>query len=141
MQRFLLGVLIALTLLPLGCHQHVVRDAAVYQAELTQYDNWAVKQADLLAGFMAQSCTCEETIKADKAAAAEGLDPPDGDSENKKFTTPECAAAADYVLTVRARHTWHLQMSLFNGSLLEDPPASPPPEIPASSTLCPGGVQ
>ena len=140
MQRILLGVVIALALLVYsGCNQHVIRDAEVYKTELAQYDNWAVKQADLLAGFMGKSCVCEESPAVVKVV--EGVDPPEGNSGNRRFTTLECATAADYVLTVRARHEWHMQMSLYNGDLRDKPPTSPPPVIPASSTLCPGGVQ
>lgn len=140
MQRVLCSVLVALALLLVGCNQHVIRDAAVYQTELTQYDNWATKQADLLAGFMEKSCTCE-AVPRPRSGAMAGVDPTEGNA-TLKFSSLECAMAADFVLTIRARHEWHMQMSLYNGDLREAPPASPPPVIPASSTLCPtGGVQ
>lgn len=97
-----------------GCgHGQVVRDADVYRAELDQYDRWAVRQAALLRDFVSSECVCV------------------GD----RFETPRCAEAADWLLTVEARHAWHRQMALFNAGIADDrPPASPPP-IPASA--CP----
>jgi hypothetical protein len=108
--------LVLLAALVGGCTEYVVRDAAVYQTELNQYDSWATKQAALLKGFMASSCTCDA---------------------GQKFTSTECADAADFVLTIEARHEWHKAMSLFLAGLTEDRPPKAPPEIPASSTLCP----
>ena len=117
MRRFLMLMLGVLMLAGLsGCGKHAIRDAKVYQAELTQWDTWATKLADLTADFMALGCTCD----------AEGV-----------FTTKNCADGADYVLTVRARHDWHMQMALYNGSLLEERPSETPPVIPESKTLCP----
>ena len=114
--RFFVRALIVLGLL--GCTEHVVRDTVVYQTELNQYDTWAVRQAALLKGFVAAYCTCDV---------------------NKKFTTPECAQSADYILTVEARASWHKDMSLFLAGITETRPPETPPEIPASSTLCLGG--
>lgn len=99
-----------------GCAKHVVRDANVYETELNQYDTWAVQQAALLKDFMSDSCECSDT----------------GD-----FTTERCADAADYVLTIEARHEWHKKMSLYLAGISEKKPAKDPPAIPASSTLCP----
>jgi len=108
--------LVLLAALVGGCTEYVVRDAAVYQTELNQYDSWATKQAALLKGFMASSCTCDAA---------------------QKFTTTECADAADFVLTIESRHEWHKAMSLYLAGLTEDRPPKDPPEIPLSSTLCP----
>lgn len=103
-----------------GClHKHVVRDATVYQAELDQYESWAKRQAALLKDFVAEHCQCDEA---------------------KKFTTQRCADSADFILTVEARAAWHRAMSLHNAGLSEERPAETPPEIPASSTLCPAAV-
>jgi hypothetical protein len=111
--RFFVPVLIALGLL--GCTKYVVRDTVVYQTELNQYDAWATKQAALLKGFVSAHCTCDAG----------------------KFTTPECAQSADFILTVEARASWHKDMSLFLAGIVEKRPSENPPEIPASSTLCP----
>jgi len=102
-----------------GCSKHIVRDAKVYQVELDQYDSWATKQAELLRGFMAESCTCDAA---------------------QKFETKECRDAADFVLTIEARAAWHKAMSLYNASLTEERPPKDPPEIPPSSSLCPERV-
>lgn len=101
-----------------SCTRHIVRDATVYQTELNQYDAWATRQAALLKSFMADSCTC------------------DGGG---KFTTKECAEAADFVLTIEARSAWHKAMSLFLAGITEERPAEVPPEIAPSSSLCPKG--
>lgn len=103
-----------------GCTKYVVRDQTVYQTELNQYDAWATKQAALLKGFMATSCTCDA---------------------DKKFTTKECADAADFVLTIEARHEWHKAMSLYLAGITDDRPDKTPPEIPPSSTLCPAATE
>ncbi len=98
-----------------GCTKYVVRDPAVYQTELNQYDAWATKQAALLKGFVGLHCTCD----------------------SGKFTTKRCADSADFILTIEARHEWHKAMSLHLAGITEDRPPKVPPKIPASSTLCP----
>ena len=104
--------------LTVGCTKHVVRDQAVYQLELQQYDSWATKQAALLRSFVTVHCVCD----------AQG-----------KFTTVECADSADYLLTVEARSEWHKHMSLYLAGITEERPSEQPPEIPLSNTLCPVG--
>jgi len=99
-----------------GCTKYVVRDTAVYQTELNQYDAWATKQAALLKGFLTEHCTCDA---------------------EQKFTTKPCADAADFVLTIEARAEWHKAMSLFLAGITEDRPPKDPPVIPPSSSLCP----
>ena len=118
MRRLGLVLLFFVTVLALAGCKHVIRDPEVYQVELTQWDTWATKQAALLKGFMAQHCTCDTA----------GV-----------FTTPACAEAADFVLTVEARHEWHQQMALYNGRLVDERPPKDPPVIPESKSLCPGG--
>lgn len=113
-RRLLIGFLLATSLT--GCTKYIVRDQTVYQAELNQYDAWATQQAALLKGFVAAHCTCNEA---------------------KEFTTPECKKAADFILTVGARASWHKEMSLFLAGINEERPSKDPPEIPANSTLCP----
>ena len=143
MQRLLITLLVMLGVLVLivlpatgGCDQHVVRDAATYRTELTQWDTWATKQADLLTGFIAANCACQMGPPPRRTGAT-GADPAEPDSGGLVFTTKPCADAADYVLTVRARHEWQKQMALYNGGLLEERPSKSPPAIPDSSTLCP----
>ena len=117
MQRFLILMVSVLMLVGLTtCNKHVIRNPEVYKAEVTQSDIWAMKLADLTVGFMEKVCTCDA---------------------NGAFTTKECADAADYVLTVQARHEWHMKMTLFNGQLLKERPSEVPPVIPESKTLCP----
>lgn len=107
-------------LLLLGC-EPVVRDPVVYLTEVDQYHLWATKQAALLRGFLKTQCLCDEA--------------------QVTFTTQECREAADYILTVESRAEWHRNMSLFLGGLMDQRPSDLPPAIPASSTLCTGGVK
>lgn len=99
-----------------GCTKYIVRDSVTYQTELNQYDAWATKQAALLKDFMSTSCTCDD---------------------QGKFTTQECSDAADFVLTIEARHDWHKAMSLYLAGITDKRPAKVPPAIPPNSTLCP----
>ena len=114
-----LACAVLLTALLGGCPQYIVRDATVYQTELNQYDAWATQQAALLKGFMVKACVCDA---------------------EKKFTTPECASSADFVLTIGARSEWHKAMSLYLAGITEKRPPKVVPVIPASSTLCPGAT-
>lgn len=117
MKRLILSFSALLVVLALaGCTKYVVRDTAVYQTELNQYDAWATKQAALLKGFLSEHCVCDA---------------------EKKFTTKPCADAADFVLTIEARAEWHKAMSLFLAGITEDRPPKDPPVIPPSSSLCP----
>ena len=115
----LLSILL-LALVFTGCTEYIVRDTVVYQTELNQYDAWATTQAALLKGFMATSCTCDAAMK---------------------FVDPACAASADFVLTIEARHEWHKAMSLYLAGISDTRPPKVPPVIPASSTLCPAPVE
>lgn len=99
-----------------GCTKYVVRDQTVYQTELNQYDAWATKQAELLKGFVAAHCTCNEA---------------------QEFTTAECKASADFILTIEARHEWHKAMSLYLAGITDERPPKDPPAIPENNTLCP----
>ena len=106
-----------------GCaHRSVIRDSRVYEAELNQYDNWAVQQAKYLRTFIEDHCACES------------------DAEGPQFQETHCEEAADYVLTVEARHAWHKQMSLFNAGLTEDEPDANPPAIAPLVCPLPEGV-
>jgi hypothetical protein len=110
--RHYLFILAALVLT--GCpHKTVLRDAEVYRAEVNQYDSWATQQSKYLRGFIEAHCTCEEGAFADS----------------------DCSKAADFVLTIEARHAWHLDMSLYNASLLDERPAETPPVI--ADLVCP----
>ncbi len=116
--RVFYTALAATLVLTVGCaHRSVIRDSRVYQAELDQYDNWAVQQAKYLRGFIEEHCGCES------------------DAEGPQFSDPECEKAADFVLTIEARHDWHKQMSLWNAGLIEEEPSEQPPEI--SALMCP----
>jgi len=114
MTRHVLAFLAFASVLLAGCgHTRIVRDAEVYRAELDQYDRWAVRQAALLRDFVSSECVCV-----------------DG-----RFESDRCTEAADWLLTVEARHGWHRQMALFNAGLVEDRPPERPPAIPPST--CP----
>ena len=108
----------ALLLIATGCPNRVVlRDAAVYKAELNQYDKWATEQARYLREFIEEHCTCES------------------DAEGPQFNEVACEEAATYVLLVEYRHQWHKDMSLYNAGLIEREPAALPPDVPSPS--CP----
>ena len=109
--RTFLFIALALTT---GCvHQTVLRDAQVYKAEVAQYDSWATQQSKYLRGFIEEHCECDGT----------------------DFTDSDCSKAADFVLTIEARHSWHLDMSLYNASLTDERPSETPPEI--APLVCP----
>ena len=109
--RTILFIALALTT---GCaHQTVLRDAQVYKAEVAQYDSWATQQSKYLRGFIEEHCECDGTDFADS----------------------DCSKAADFVLTIEARHAWHLNMSLYNASLTDERPPETPPEI--APLVCP----
>ncbi len=113
MTRHAIVLLFGAAIVLASCGSRVVRDAAVYQAELDQYDRWATRQVAILRQFMASSCACDGT----------------------RFAEPHCGDAADWVLTIEARHGWHRQMAMFNAGLLDDRPSAEPPPIPPTS--CP----
>ena len=93
----------------LACNKVILRNPQVYQAEINQWDNWAVKQSAYLRKFMASSCTCKN---------------------EKEFNEPDCNMAAEYVLTIEARSEWHKQKSLYLAELAKEP-SKEPPAIPA----------
>jgi hypothetical protein len=98
----------------MGCpKKDVIRNLEVYQAEVKQWDTWAVKQASYLRSFVEASCVCE----------------------GAQFAEDQCEEAADWLLTVESRHEWHREMALYNAYLIEEEPAAAPPEIPPST--CP----
>lgn len=97
-----------------GCPKKtVLRDAEVYRTEIAQYDAWATQQAAYLRGFITDHCACNGT----------------------EFADSDCARAADFVLTIEARHAWHLNMSLYNASLLDERPGDLPAIAPLTCPL------
>lgn len=107
-------VLMGVTFL-MGCpHKTVLRDAEVYRTEIAQYDSWATQQASYLRKFITEHCECD---------AAGG------------YADADCSKAADFVLVVEARHAWHLNMSLYNASLLDTRPGELPVIPPLSCPL------
>jgi hypothetical protein len=116
--RVEITALLIATSLVAGCaHKTVLRDARVYQAELDQYDTWATEQAKYLRGFIEDHCTCES------------------EAEGPQFNDVDCEKAADFVLTIEARHEWHKSMSLWNAGLISEEPSETPPEI--APLMCP----
>ncbi len=112
--RHIVAILAGACVVLASCgHSRVVRDAEVYRAELDQYDRWAVRQATLLRDFVSSECACVEG----------------------RFEAGRCADAADWLLSVEARHAWHRQMALFNAGLVDERPPARPPAIPP--TTCP----
>ena len=114
MRRHVVAALVGACVVLASCgHPQVVRDADVYRAELDQYDRWSVRQAELLRDFVSSECACL-----------------DG-----RFVQSRCTEAADWLLTVEARHGWHRQMALFNAGLVDERPETRAPTIPPST--CP----
>jgi|ETNmetMinimDraft_5_1059913.scaffolds.fasta_scaffold116384_2 hypothetical protein len=107
------------TVFLMGCpHKTVLRDAEVYRTEIAQYDSWATQQAAYLRGFITEHCACSGT----------------------EFADSDCSRAADFVLTIEARHAWHLNMSLYNASLLDERPGDLP-AIPALACPLPAAPE
>lgn len=99
----------------MGCpHKTVLRDAEVYRTEIAQYDSWATQQAAYLRGFITEHCECDEA---------------------GNFKDDDCSKAADFVLVIEARHEWHLNMSLYNASLLDERPGELPAILPLTCPL------
>lgn len=111
MRSLVMTLIVGVALAGCGGPKLVLRQKAVYQAELDQYHNWAIGQAKHLRAFISENCECGG--------------PPEGDP----FQTADCEQAADFVLTIEARAEWHKQMSLWNAGMLEQEPAAQPPEI------------
>jgi hypothetical protein len=111
MRFFFLASLIPL----IGCKypKLVYRHNNTYEAELEQYHNWSVSQAEYLRGFIEESCECS----------------------GQEFKDLNCKNAAEYVLTVEYRADWHKSMSLWNAGISQVEPPRFPPEIPPVS--CP----
>jgi len=111
-----LALVVAFPLLTAGtCNKQVVRDKAVYEAELNFWEQTSVQTADALTEFVKMHCTCDAG----------------------KFATETCEKAAKKALVVKTRVPYHHQMALYNAGLLKDRPPQEPPEVPATSTLCP----
>ncbi len=118
MKGRLAAIVVGVAVLLIGCGPAtVIREADVYRVELEHYDRWAVRQAELLRDFVSTECVC-----------AEGL-----------FEETRCDKAADWLLTVEARHAWHRQMALFNAGLVDERPDVTPPQIPPSTCPLPPG--
>lgn len=85
-----------------------IREEATYRSELALYDSWATQQASILRKMVGIHCPCEKG----------------------GFTTLLCSDAGDYVLTIEARHKWHMQMTYYIAGLSEKRPPQSPPIIP-----------
>ena len=99
-----------------GCGQ-VIRDAAVYQTEVTFMEQASTRAAAHLEKFVALACTCT-----------------DG-----KFVTEDCRQAADDALVIKHRVPWHKAMMLYNADLGKAP-SKEPPMVPLAETLCPAPI-
>lgn len=107
-------VFVLLVFLSLSGCKYVVRDPVVYQAEINMLSMGMTRQATLLESYIGKYCDCK-----------------DG-----KFTTEECRQAADAVVMVKTRMSWHKDMMLYLGGITETRPPKEI-EIPAPETLCP----
>ncbi len=87
-----------------------IKDVPAYKAELSLYDTWAYQQAKIIRKFIARGCPCI--------------------LGQNSFESDKCSLAADYVLTVEARHEWHMQMTYYNAGLSDSRPSATPPVIP-----------
>jgi hypothetical protein len=114
-----------------GCKKYVVRDAQVYQTEVSFTDKLVRSAADAIHSLWAGKCVCS----GDKWVAA----PESGVTDDK------CAEAADVYLIVSSnRWAWHSAMSLVNAgwdpaelkNLPEGFTPETPPEIPPLESLC-----
>lgn len=108
----------SLALLLAGCPSTVVRDAAVYKAEITWFNQAVTQQAQLLEHFVVEECECADA----------------------KFLDPVCRRAAKALLTAMYRSPYHRRMALFNAGLTKERPPKVPPTVPDPSVLCYGRV-
>jgi len=111
------GVLLAvMTLTASTCADDaVIRDRVVYETEINFMEKASLDQAEMLAGWIKGSCTCE----------------------GGKFSTAQCTKSAETVVAIQARIPWHKAMSRYNAGLDEERPPKDPPTIPEATTLCP----
>ena len=104
-----------------GCKQGkvVLRDPEVYKNEIGVFQMGIEQQVELLKGFVAASCSCDE----------------DG-----AWSTIECEDAALQIVTWEARLDWHVDMAMYNGGLLSERPGDEPPVSEEDmAALCPEG--
>lgn len=108
----------ALLTTTLGCN--AIRDPSVYATEIQFIDMTVQRQAGVVHRFLTENCACDESnVWTATSEAAQ-------DSE--------CAAAADWYITVQARWAWHLEMMRYNGRLTDTDPG-PVPDIPNTCDL------
>jgi hypothetical protein len=103
-----------------GCKLGVVlRDPEVYENEIGFLQMALEQDTELLEEHLTDgSCTCD-----------------DAGSWNSDL----CETTALNILVIQHRLEWHVEMMRFLGKLTETRPSEVPPEVPETSTLCPGG--
>jgi len=124
MKRTLLTCIALLVLAAPGCKRQgplaVVRNSNTYLNELDYTDMVNKQSVQHLKYFMAESCSCTDGEWAGDHAEA-------------------CDKAAKHILVVEVRGPYHMALQEYNGSFTEERPPADPPEIPETTTLCPGG--
>lgn len=109
--------LLGLLLIPMlfGC-SGILRDEVTYTAEVGFMGSASLQEAESIILLVGTYCRCDAT---------------------GKFTTSDCAKAANRALVVQSRIPWHTAMMMYNARLATERPGEEPPVVPATSSLCP----
>jgi len=125
MKRAFLTCIALTVLIAPGCKRSgpvaVVRNPNVYLNEMDYGDMVDKQSAQRMRYWIDASCSCT----ADGAWSGDHAE--------------ECEKTAKHVLVVEVRGPYHTAMMEYNGSFTDERPPEEPPEIPETSTLCPGG--
>lgn len=115
LRRILISSLLAITVG--GCKSIVLRDAGVYRNEVAFFQLALEQDTELLASHLADgTCSCD----------ADG-----------SWSSDVCETTALNILVIRHRLKWHLAMMKYFIRDADERPSKDPPEVPATSTLCP----
>jgi len=110
----LVGVVLSNT----GCKGVILRDPEVYHNEILFVQMALEQDTELLREHLGDgSCTCD----------AEGV-----------WSSQTCEQTALNILVIENRLAWHVGMMLYNANMVRTRPPTEVPEVPETSTLCPG---
>lgn len=116
MKRSILFLLLIVMAFVVGCgNPTIVRDENTYKIEVELMAQMSMQSAASMREFVKSDCSCK----------------------NGKFSTKNCADAADLILVIESRLPWHKAMSFYNAGITDERPSKTPPVIPPTKTLCP----
>jgi len=115
----LLFLFLIITLFVSSCGPVVIRDQAVYSAEMDFLDAAVEEQIERGIALINEHCHCETMMGV------------------KGFTTTTCNDLAETILVLKSRMKYHTNFMRYLGGLIDKRPEKIPPEIPVTSSLCP----